>query len=176
MKIQKKSKDKKGFTLAELLIVVAIIAVLVAIAIPVFTSQLEKSREATDISNLRSYYAEITTALITGDFVMNAEGTGATTITVGNNLTASLDGAIPKTAGEQFAVKVDGVNVQQTQDNWQTAEFEIAGVKGGNNVTGALIKNWTTAGAGKNCRVVYHFKLATDGDYVFDGLEFAKVS
>lgn len=30
--------NKKGFTLAELLIVVAIIAVLVAIAIPVFTT------------------------------------------------------------------------------------------------------------------------------------------
>ncbi|MDO5476770.1 MAG: prepilin-type N-terminal cleavage/methylation domain-containing protein [Eubacteriales bacterium] len=51
-------KDRKGFTLAELLIVVAIIAVLVAIAIPVFTTQLEKSREATDAANIRSAYAE----------------------------------------------------------------------------------------------------------------------
>ena len=50
---------KKCFTLAELLIVVAIIAVLVAIAIPVFTTQLEKSREATDIANTRSAYAEV---------------------------------------------------------------------------------------------------------------------
>ena len=32
---------------------------LVAIAIPVFTSQLEKSREATDQANLRSAYAEV---------------------------------------------------------------------------------------------------------------------
>ena len=55
----RKLHSKKGFTLAELLIVVAIIAVLVAIAIPVFTSQLEKSREATDISNIRSAYAEV---------------------------------------------------------------------------------------------------------------------
>ena len=38
-----KIKNKKGFTLAELLIVVAIIAVLVAVAIPIFTSQLEKA-------------------------------------------------------------------------------------------------------------------------------------
>ena len=52
-------KNNKGFTLAELLIVVAIIAVLVAIAIPVFTSQLEKSREATDMSNVRAAYAEV---------------------------------------------------------------------------------------------------------------------
>jgi len=52
-------KNRKGFTLAELLIVVAIIAVLVAIAIPVFTTQLEKSREATDAANIRSAYSEV---------------------------------------------------------------------------------------------------------------------
>ena len=52
-------KNKKGFTLAELLIVVAIIAVLVAIAIPVFTSQLERSRQATDLANIRSAYATL---------------------------------------------------------------------------------------------------------------------
>ena len=51
-------KNNKGFTLAELLIVVAIIAVLVAIAIPVFTGQLEKAREATDAANIRNAYAE----------------------------------------------------------------------------------------------------------------------
>lgn len=51
--------NKKGFTLAELLIVVAIIAVLVSIAIPVFTGQLEKARESTDLSNIRAAYAEI---------------------------------------------------------------------------------------------------------------------
>lgn len=52
-------RNRKGFTLAELLIVVAIIAVLVAIAIPVFRDQLEKSREATDAANIRTAYAEV---------------------------------------------------------------------------------------------------------------------
>ncbi len=60
-------KNNKGFTLAELLIVVAIIAVLVAIAIPVFTAQLEKSREATDLANVRSAYAELMTEYLTWD-------------------------------------------------------------------------------------------------------------
>lgn len=59
MVLKELKKSKKGFTLAELLIVVAIIAVLVAIAIPVFTSQLEKSREATDLANIRAAYAEV---------------------------------------------------------------------------------------------------------------------
>ena len=53
--------SRKGFTLAELLIVVAIIAVLVAVAIPVFGSQLEKSREAADLANVRAAYAKVLT-------------------------------------------------------------------------------------------------------------------
>lgn len=53
--------SRKGFTLAELLIVVAIIAVLVAVAIPIFGSQLEKSREAADLANVRAAYAEVLT-------------------------------------------------------------------------------------------------------------------
>ena len=65
--LMNKRRNKKGFTLAELLIVVAIIAVLVAIAIPIFTAQLEKSREATDAANLRSAYAEVMTAGLSED-------------------------------------------------------------------------------------------------------------
>ena len=58
-------KNNRGFTLAELLIVVAIIAVLVAIAIPVFTGQLEKAREATDLANIRSAYGEVVSKYLT---------------------------------------------------------------------------------------------------------------
>lgn len=58
-------KNKKGFTLAELLIVVAILAVLVAVSIPIFTSQLEKSRESVDLSNIRSAYSEVMADAIT---------------------------------------------------------------------------------------------------------------
>ncbi len=59
-----KKNNKKGFTLAELLIVVAIIAVLVAIAIPIFRGQLEKAREATDEANARSAYGEAVAAYL----------------------------------------------------------------------------------------------------------------
>ena len=52
-----KHKSKNGFTLAELLIVVAIIAVLVAISIPVFTAQLKKARLAVDHTAIRDAYA-----------------------------------------------------------------------------------------------------------------------
>ncbi|MGN8738496.1 type IV pilin protein [Bilifractor sp. HCP3S3_D3] len=57
-------EDNKGFTLAELLIVVAIIGVLVAISIPIFSKQLEKARDATSVANLRSAYAEAQTEVL----------------------------------------------------------------------------------------------------------------
>lgn len=52
----------------EMLIVIALIAVLIAIAIPVFASQLEKSREATDLANVRAAYAQVSTEAQLGNF------------------------------------------------------------------------------------------------------------
>ena len=49
-----KRKQNKGFTLAELLIVIAIIAVLVAISIPIYTSQLRKARVSVNQANARA--------------------------------------------------------------------------------------------------------------------------
>ncbi len=61
----KKLNNKKGFTLMEMLIVVAIIVVLVAIAIPVFTGQIEKANQATDAANIRALYAEWQVGILT---------------------------------------------------------------------------------------------------------------
>ena len=49
----------------EMLIVVAIIAVLVAIAIPVFNGALTKSKEAADVANVRALYAEWQVGILT---------------------------------------------------------------------------------------------------------------
>lgn len=53
------------YTLVEPLEEVAIIGVLVAISIPIFTSQLEKSRDAVSVANIRAAYAEATSAYLT---------------------------------------------------------------------------------------------------------------
>lgn len=108
-----KKLNKKGFTLAELLVVVAIIGVLVAISIPIFTSQLEKAREATDLANIRSAYAECSTAVLTSTDGEN-----------GVKFTAAA-GTTPASASKE-------VKLTQKQTKWQTADAEtneIAGKK-----------------------------------------------
>lgn len=113
----KKLRNKKGFTLAELLIVVAIIGVLVAISIPIFTAQLEKSREAVDEANLRSLYAEASSAVLTEDTKATTDIKGATlkvvkgedgvyTATADLTLTQQKDGL---TSGD--SVNIGGVDV-----------------------------------------------------------------
>ena len=106
-------KNKKGFTLAELLIVVAIIGVLVAISIPIFTTQLEKSREAVDASNIRSAYAEAMT-----DYLANGAKAAASKTTTAAKSSgawesspdwnAELVGKVPTsvTQGTTFTVTV----------------------------------------------------------------------
>lgn len=78
-----KIKNTKGFTLMEMLIVVAIIAILIAIAIPTFTAQLEKAREAADIANIRSMYSEAMVKYLDGDPDPSAETPEMTQTTAG---------------------------------------------------------------------------------------------
>ena len=71
-------KDKKGFTLAELLIVVAIIGVLVAVSIPIFTKQIKKAQIATDNANMRAAKAAAYSAYLIGDHCSQLRTTSAT--------------------------------------------------------------------------------------------------
>lgn len=125
---KKVKENKKGFTLAELLIVVAIIAVLVAISIPIFTTQLEKSREGVDLANIRSCYAEATLA------VLNGAGTNETSSITGGAITCTKD----STNNYVSTVTIADFSVEQHTANWVIDATDVAGVNcSGLNITNA---------------------------------------
>ena len=132
-----------------------LMAVLTAIAIPVFTSQMEKARESTDLSNCRSYYSEIVTAILTGDL-----DTSSQKINV-QGLEVSTSGAKGVAVGSTFTVTVADAPIKQTVNNWQTAGPQCAGV--------AIPTDLTVAA---KMPITYTFKVQTDGDVMLDSVSY----
>lgn len=59
--------SKKGFTLIEMLIVIAIIAILVSIIVPTISSSTTKARAATDAANLRTVLSVLNIHVVNGN-------------------------------------------------------------------------------------------------------------
>lgn len=115
--------NKKGFTLIEMLVVIAIIAVLVSIIIPTVTSATDKAGAATNAANLRSIKAEVVTAILTNDdavYTMTKDATTGkvTSITCTKALPeAKKCGVVTKDAVLSVGINGDDVGVYFVQDN-----------------------------------------------------------
>ena len=119
----KKFTNKKGFTLMEMLIVVAIIAVLVAIAIPTFSSSLNKAKAGVDLANIRSGYAN-------AQIIANTEG---------------------KAANGTYGLKKDGTVTEEGKTGDYTTQSESTYVTDGTSIAGQFTvgTGGVTWGSGK---------------------------
>ena len=101
--------NKKGFTLMEMLIVIAIIAILIAIAIPTFTAALEKSRQKTDLANARALKS-----LVVAQYMAGEEGDAVRTAINGGGATFYLN-----SNGQEIATSGD----MKITANWSGCSY-----------------------------------------------------
>lgn len=107
---EKSRKGNKGFTLLELLIVLAIISVLVAVTVPVFMSALERSRRAVDISNARSLSAVLSSKIMDGTVEVKDEKIGIAVLVDKNGPKVYIVDAKGRLGSRSNKVKVNGMN------------------------------------------------------------------
>ena len=106
--------------------------VLVAISIPIFTSQLEKSRDATDMANIRSAIAEVTAAELSGDEANSANSH----VTYADNKYSAEVKATGQTAGWSGAAKAtDSIDIGGYQVAPSTTGWTVEIAKDASTVT-----------------------------------------
>ena len=68
-------KSKKGFTLVELMIVVVIMAILVAVAVPIYSAVTKNARKKTCLANQREIQSQLSNAAMTNIIAFAAADT-----------------------------------------------------------------------------------------------------
>ena len=81
-----KKLNKKGFTLIELIVVIAILAILAAILIPAITGYIKRAENAKDQANCRANYSQVAMQVMLGQ-----KTAGATETIGGYSVTYTLN-------------------------------------------------------------------------------------
>lgn len=141
----KKLKEKKGFTLVELIVVLVILAILAALLIPALTGYIDKAKNKSVVAETRQAVMAAQTLV---DEAYAKKEAGADTVGIEN-------GAKP----------TDPKTVINKADIASLAEVDASGIGGNAEVENGVVKKFVYSAKGKTCTYTKGATEGSDGAY-----------
>lgn len=111
-----KNTKKRGFTIVELVIVIAVIAILASVLIPTFSNVVKKAKESADLQNARNAWLEYVANQVTSS---------------GDGVPADLDaGKITKITSGNGTFYADGMTFLGAEEPSGAVAYECTVTKG----------------------------------------------
>ena len=166
-------KNNKGFSLVELIIVIAIMAVLVGVLAPTYLQYVEKSKKSNDVSTVDSIINAVEIGAIDPEVMTDTTTKLEITITNSSFAIAAKDasnGAVSNSKWESVVKAAIGTDIKLKSTNW-----EAKNASGGTEGTANTVKIIATRN-GATGKVDFSYDSTTAGTFKTYATALTKIS